>query len=316
MRIAVIDCGTNTFHLIIAEINEARGVKKIHKETLAVKLGEGAFAAGRITPAAMQRGIEAMQRFSEQAQRHKAEKTFAFATAAVRSAANGMEFIGRVKEESGIEIKLISGEEEAELIYYGVRQAVTMTEKVSLIMDIGGGSTEFIACNQEKIFGRFSFQLGASLLLQKFRPSDPVAGSEISTMENFFDETLHPLWMFLKAIPKADSLIGSSGSFDTFAQLAGWQFHNEDVLRGKTEYAISMDEYFKIHDVLMHSTRSERAALKGMVPLRVDMIVVASLLLNFVLKKTGIHRITWSDYALKEGMLSRVVQGLQPGFPG
>lgn len=306
MQIAVIDCGTNTFHLIIARVDK-KSVEKILVRTVAVKLGESAFTDKLINPSAFQRGIETLQQFSHLIREHQVKNIFAFATAAVRMAKNGEEFIRTVYKETGIKIESISGDEEAELIYYGVKHAVPLTEEKSVIMDIGGGSTEFIICNKHEIFWRQSFDLGASLLLEKLKPSDPISDKDIALMNDFFTRILTPLFLQLSEY-KPQTLIGSSGSFDTFAELIGWKFYNVDILKDKIDYDFVMKEYNTIHKLLMNSTRQEREKMKGMIPLRADMIVVASVLLTFVLKKSGIQKMKWSDYALKEGILFNILQ--------
>src|SRR4051812_26505417 len=178
MKIAIIDLGTNTFNLLVVEVSE-RGFKEIYGTKLSVKLGEGGINKNYITAKAFERGIDALKKYKKTIRRYKAERVVALATSAIREASNGDKFINRVKVETGISIKKISGNEEAGLIYLGVRKAVKMSDKKSLIMDIGGGSTEFIIADERKIYWKKSFLLGAARLLEKFNPSDPITNLQV-----------------------------------------------------------------------------------------------------------------------------------------
>ena len=156
MRIAIIDLGTNTFNILIVKVNSAKTPTKLYQSKISVKLGEGGINKNFIEPVPFQRGIEAMKTYKDIMQRNAVDKVFAFATSAIRTASNGNEFVTKVKEETGIEVTMISGDKEAELIYYGVRNALELTDDNSLIIDIGGGSTEFIIANKNKIFWKQS----------------------------------------------------------------------------------------------------------------------------------------------------------------
>src|SRR6185312_9793738 len=145
-RVAVIDLGTNTFHLLIAE----RGVGEVNELVrceVAVKLGEGGINQGLIQPAAFERGIEALRDFHSVILQHGVEQVRALATSALRNAANGREFIGRIKNETDIKIELIDGGAEAEFIFKGIKASECLSDRGNLIVDIGGGSVEFIICN-------------------------------------------------------------------------------------------------------------------------------------------------------------------------
>ena len=164
-RIAVIDLGTNTFHLLITETGDTIVPGNICKETIPVKLGEGGINQRLINPEAFQRGIRAIERFAELISLHQVSDIKAMATAAIRSASNGHDFISAIKDRTGIEVEVIDGDKEAGLIYAGVREAVHLSAETSLIMDIGGGSVEFILCNAEKVFWKKSYPMGAAKMM-------------------------------------------------------------------------------------------------------------------------------------------------------
>jgi exopolyphosphatase/guanosine-5'-triphosphate,3'-diphosphate pyrophosphatase len=218
-----------------------------------------------------------------------------------------MDFIEAVYRETGIRVEIISGEMEAEYIYLGVRTALDMGMENSLVMDIGGGSVEFIIADKNRIKWSFSFNLGAARLLETFKPSDPISQEEIFMVENYLEKNLGKLFAECEKY-KPEVLIGSSGSFDTFAEMIANEYYSPEILENKTEYVFDMEEYEKIHRILIASNREERAQMKGIIPMRVDMIVLASIFVNFIIKKLDIHEMKLSTHALKEGILWSVLE--------
>ena len=151
-RSAVIDLGTNTFNLLIMDIGSKGRYKIIFKEELDVKLGEGSINKNMISPAAFRRGLDALKKHKATIDSYEVETIDALATSAIRSAKNGANFIERALKETGIQIHTIPGEEEASIIYHGVKLAGLLEKEPSLIMDIGGGSTEFILADNSNIY--------------------------------------------------------------------------------------------------------------------------------------------------------------------
>ncbi|MEO6883371.1 MAG: exopolyphosphatase [Bacteroidia bacterium] len=305
MRIAIIDLGTNTFNLLIAEIFPD-GHKRIFNTKVSVKLGEGAINKGFIAAVPFQRGIIALIEYKKIILEHRVEKIISIATSAIRSASNGKEFIQEAKKNAGIDIEMISGDREAELIYYGTRKALNIGNSNALIMDIGGGSTEFIIANNEKIVWKKSFLLGAARLLEKFSPSEPISKKEILELENYLRAELFDLEMALKKFPVAE-LIGSSGVFDTFAEMCVLQFHPKILLHEHTEYIFDLNEFEKIHQQIIRSTKEERHCTPGLIEMRVDMVVISSIFVNLILKNFFLKKMRLSAYALKEGVLWEIL---------
>ena len=293
MRIAILDLGTNTFHLLVTSVNKNGIWKKVFKSKSVVKLGEGAIHKNEIAPVPFRRGIKALEHYKKIIDIHMPEKVFAFATSAIRGATNGYEFVAVAKEKTGIDITVISGQKEAELIYLGVRQCISLDDQPVLIMDIGGGSTEFIIADKDKIFWKHSFNIGAARLLEMFRPSDPILPAEISSIETFLSNELAIMVEAVKNF-KPEHLIGSSGSFDTFAEMIGYEFHNRNVISDKNSYRFKIDEYLKLHEKILYSTAMQRNQMKGLVKMRIDMIVMATICTSMVLNKTGIKKMTLS----------------------
>lgn len=299
MKAAVIDLGTNTFHLIIADLTPA-GVEVIYKTNLPVQLGQGMINKNMIIPEAFERGIAALKGFKKEIDAQQVTIVRATATSAVRSAGNGKDFVIAALRIAGIAIEVISGEEEAAYIFNGVK-ATGVINQQSLIMDIGGGSTEFIICNQDGPLWKKSYNIGAARLLQAYFHSDPISSEDRSAIEAHLDLELEEL---LAACQKYEPevLVGSAGAFETFAAM---------LLEGidlKTISSASFDieQYRHLAEKLIASAHAERVLMPNLIPLRVDMIVIAAILTNYVLDKTGLKAISLSTYDLKMGVLYRI----------
>lgn len=302
MKIAVIDLGTNTFNLLIAEAHASGEFETLYNEKLPVKLGEGGINRGVILDAAFLRGIEAMENYASTIKQWEAIKTLAFATSAVRNASNGMEFVEMVKAKTGIQVQVINGNKEAEFISIGVRKAVKLSSSPSLIIDIGGGSTEFIIVDQKSILWKQSFEIGASRLWQRFEPSDPIHNDERKAMVTYLVEQLQPLWEAARQF-QVTELIGASGSFESLAELVNVRFKSLPGLASKTECEFDMNQCEQIHNEILASSRAERLKWKGLVAMRVDLIVVSAILVETVVSKLSISKMRYSAYSLKEGVL-------------
>jgi exopolyphosphatase/guanosine-5'-triphosphate,3'-diphosphate pyrophosphatase len=304
--IAVMDLGTNTFHLLIAE-GSAADYKEIVHEHDSVKLGEGGINKGIIQPAAYERGINTMQKFRDNIEGHGVKEVKAIATSALRNASNGRQFIADVADKTGIQIELIDGEQEAEYIYKGVKLAGGLSDKTSLIMDIGGGSVEFILCNANTILWKQSFEIGAARLMDKFHRNDPIPAESINALNFYLEEQLTTL-ITVASIYPVESLIGSSGAFETFVELTALEKGNSFDLAIKN-HDFDLSAIINTTDKLIASSHDERKDMKGIIPIRVDMIVVASLMTRFIIEKLGITKVCMSTYSLKEGVLAEMMNG-------
>lgn len=303
---SIIDLGTNTFNLLVVEIDEKRNRKTLYQEKIPVRLGEGGINAGIIQDEPFRRGLKAMEQFAKKNKELQTDTIFAFATSAIRSSTNGKLFTKTVKEICGIEIQIIDGDTEAELIFEGVRLSGILGPHTSLILDIGGGSCEFILCNQEGIFWKKSYDLGVARLFERFRHQNPISLSEIKALESLFTITLTHLFEALKSYPTTE-LIGSSGSFDSFAEMISFKIFGEDRVSNLPAYTFSIPEYQQIHQQLLHSTLEERFQIPGLVAMRADMIVIASILVNYLIQQISINSMKVSAYALKEGMMEKCI---------
>jgi exopolyphosphatase/guanosine-5'-triphosphate,3'-diphosphate pyrophosphatase len=287
---------------MIARVHENGQFVVIDKEKIPVKLGEGGINNQLISHAPFQRGLKAMKTHKAKIDRFEVDHVLAFATSAIRSANNGQEFVDKVFDETGIQIQAISGDREAELIYYGVNQALDLGSKKSLIMDVGGGSTEFIICDRSTMYWRHSFDLGAARLLEEINPSEPITKQEIKRLKSYLKDQLALLWAACQ-IHDVETLVGSSGSFDSLAEIIYYKFHTEENPLVKTEYDFDIKHFDSIYKLLINSTIEKRFKMKGLAAMRVEMIVVAVVMIKFVFKKLKMKSMRLSTFSLKEGML-------------
>jgi len=304
MRVAVIDLGTNTFHLLIAEI-AGNQPEILYKTNVPVKLGEGRINDNVIIPAAFERGINCLQDFSRTIAEHLVDVVRATATSAVRSAENGKDFVNVAKERTGISIETISGDEEAELIYQGVKLSGAIQEQ-SLIMDIGGGSIEFMLCDTQNLIWKKSYNIGAARLMQQFFKSDPLSDADKQNILFHIQEQLTDLFETCEKY-KPQILIGSAGAFETFAELVTGKHHQNIIIEQLKTYQFNYDDYIDIALKLINSTHQQRVEMPGIIPLRVDMIVMAALITNYVLGRIKINRLMLSTYDLKMGVLASLI---------
>ncbi len=300
-RIAILDLGTNTFHLLVADIVNGKAPGIICTETIAVKLGEG-ITNGCISNEALERGFLAMQKLNVLIKQYKVDEIKAIGTAALRTAVNGAYFIKQVQVETGIKIELIDGGREAGLIYKGVREAIKLSHETALIMDIGGGSVEFILCNASQLFWKKSYPVGAAKLMELFHHSDPVSKDDINAIHHHLQNTLTELAEQCSLFnPKV--LIGAAGAFETFASLVCHRFNLPTDLLKEPGFTFHTNQFLIVADHILKSTHQQRSASPQIIPVRTDMIVVATILTLYIINLLKTDHLKRSAYALKEGML-------------
>lgn len=306
MRIAVIDLGTNTFNLLIVDVDDNRQHQSVFNTKIAVKIGEGAMIQGLLQPEPMARGKKALAEYLEIISEHRCDKTFAFATSGIRSTSNGHVFVEEVKTELGLEINVIDGDEEAQLIYEGVNLAVKFEKEPMVVMDIGGGSTEFIIADDNGVLWKKSYDLGISRILQMLEPSDPVQPSDFDNLNQLFEKELNELIANCEKCG-VKTMIGSSGSFDSFTEMLWAKKGIERKANDVMSLQFDLNELAGLHQKLITSGFDTRKAIPGLVEMRVDTIHLASYMVQWVMQKCSLERLLLSSYALKEGVLHRVM---------
>lgn len=297
-NLAVIDLGTNTFHVLIASANQKGGFDEVYRERRFIKLAEEGIQ--KIGPAAYARGLECMADFAEKIEQYQVRSLRATGTAALRTASNGMDFVKDVKAKTGIQIELISGDEEARLIHQGVLRAVPFDESRNLIMDIGGGSVEFIIADEQQVFWSQSFPIGVAVLFKEFHHHNPILEEECLRIEAHLEHSLGPL---LKAMEQHEvrTLIGASGTFDVLENLL--PIEEKGILYSK----IVVNHFPEFYSKMQSSTLEERLKMEGIPHARAEMLIVALVLINYILEVSSAQNIIVSAYAMKEGILSEMM---------
>ncbi|QCK14060.1 Ppx/GppA phosphatase family protein [Mangrovivirga cuniculi] len=303
-KTAVIDLGTNTWHLLIVRVVNHE-IEVLHKEKQAVGIGKGGISKGFITEDAKNRGLTAISSFKKVINELEVDHIYATATSAMRNAKNGQEIANLIYEKYGINVEIIDGDKEAEYIYEGVKSAIYIGDERSLILDIGGGSVEFIICDENNIFWKQSFEIGGQRLVDMFQSSDPMPDNKIEELNNYLEIMLKPL---VDAAEKYHPvvLIGASGSFDTLNDISCEKYPLK-YNKIKSDLWLDLKDFEEIYSNLVVKSRKERLQIPGMIPLRVDMIVVAGVLIKFVLNTLDLKRIRISPASLKEGLLHEVL---------
>lgn len=296
-RLAGIDIGTNTFRLLIAEVDD-KGINELCSERIITRLGEGVSVTGLLKEEAVERGLNALKEFRNIIAAHKVESVEAAATSAFRVAKNSGDFIKRAIDETGVDIKILSEDEEARKTFRGMKMGIEIPDS-SLMIDIGGGSTEFILSKNGKAIFIRSLKLGVVYLADKYMNSNPPADDEKKQMRN---EVLQALASLETQFTKAKALIGTAGSITTIAAMA----------KGLTRFArskvhntrISFEAVRDIFTAISGSARKERAELYPVLDSsRQDIIVPGAMVLLEVMKKFGFKEILVSDNGLREGIL-------------
>lgn len=307
MKIAILDFGTNTFNLLIAENDENKGLHYLHSSKEPVKLGQGGINNRILTSEAIERAMQAIRNHYITIKNHQAEKVYAFATSAIRDAKNSRDFLNRVQREHDLYVNTIPGDREAELIYKGVRQACNFGDQKILIVDIGGGSNECIIADHTRIYWKESYDLGMARLLEKFEPEDPISKETIIEINSYLDDHLKSCFSAINEYKPA-IIVGASGSFETFYAIIKNRLPEKYLNKNlSAEKEIILEDYRGLHEILLSSTIEERKNMPGMEPVRVEMIVLATIFVNFILEKSNFERMILSEYSLKEGVIGEIL---------
>ena len=296
-RVAAIDCGTNSIRLLIADIN-GDNFQEITREMEIVRLGQGVDATGKFDPEAIERTLTATRRYAEIIASKGVEKIRFCATSATRDASNRDLFIDGVREILGIEPEVIPGTEEAELSFIGATKGLTHTESPYLVVDIGGGSTEFVLGDSEVKYAK-SVNIGCVRMSERHlnkAPQDPLAVQKaIQDIEDAIAEAA-----YIVPIKEAKTLIAVAGTATTVAAaalgLSEYDRHSIHLSR------IPAAKVFEVAQMFSLMSREEIAALGYMNPGRVDVIAAGSLVLAQVMLATGATEFVASESDILDGM--------------
>jgi exopolyphosphatase/guanosine-5'-triphosphate,3'-diphosphate pyrophosphatase len=293
---ALIDLGTNTFNLMIANVDATGLIHVIHSEKDGVALGMGGIHENRLTEDAIDRAVACLLRFKIQCDLHGVSTIRAIGTSAIRDAHNRAELIDRVARETGIHIEVITGLEEAQLIYRGVHQTMDF-EEAGVIMDIGGGSVEFILFEGTKIRFKVSLELGGLRLLSLFQQDGQFHLAKLVDMQAYILDQMKPLFTAC-AEYKPSVLIGAAGAFETI-----WDLANADmptrVIPPASKLVIT--QFYQQKKIVEETDFVGRQTIKGMKAFRAGILPYANVLIATVLKELAIENMWVSSYSLKEG---------------
>ena len=290
----VIDIGTNTFNLLIAE-HLPEGLKVIYSTKRGVALGMGGITKGLITNDAMSRAIKALIEFEDIIKGLEVEEVRLIATAAVREAKNSTDFLQLVKKEVGRDVIVIDGNQEAKFIFQGVSMCHKFQSE-SMIMDIGGGSTEFIGANQNGMGELVSLKIGVSRLYQTFSCSDPFTKSDVEKIESYIENESNGFFLN----KNVECLIGSSGTFETFYEL----IYKKTYPLSTEIMELEIQPFMESLDDLIFSTQNERNQNEFIIPIRKKMAPFAAVKTRWVLQQLNVKKVLISPFSLKEGALS------------
>lgn len=302
MRLAAIDIGTNSIHMVIAEATRGDSFSVLDREREVVQVGRGSFREGRLQPDAMRRTAFALQRFVQLARRHSVDRILCTATAAVREARNGGDFLKLARREAGISPRVIPSEEEGRLIHLAVQAALPLPEKPALIVDIGGGSVQLVHVRGRELLRVVGVPLGALRLTETLLEHDPPTEAELSALRRLARKQLRRALESFDG-PAPEEVYGSSGAIHALAQLA----HREATERELAQlngHVFTLEALAALTRRLEGLPQAQRERLRGIDAARAEILVPGAVVLEQVLRLVGAPGITLSDYGVREGLVT------------
>ena len=299
-KIGAIDVGTNTFHLLIVKWDtQIHQFEEVIRKRFFVKLG--AKDLYHIDAKAYDRGLNAMIDFAKLLKEHQVEEVKAYGTSAIRNADNADQFILDIKSKTGIAIQKISGDKEAELILKGTKLSIPLDKQPILIMDVGGGSVEFIIANKDEMYYAQSFKVGVAVLKKLFHQSEPIETQQTTQLKQYLNDILHPLLNKINEL-KPNLLVGASGTFDVLAAaLPNNKISNSACLLDTNQIGAFINN-------IQSKTMVERKLLEVIPDSRADFIVVGLLLIDFVWNLAEFKDLVVTKYSMKEGILQEMME--------
>jgi exopolyphosphatase / guanosine-5'-triphosphate,3'-diphosphate pyrophosphatase len=304
--IAAIDIGTNSVHMVVVRIvADLPAFSIIAREKETVRLGERDPQTGNLTPEAIGRALGALRRCQEVARSLNTQQIFAVATSAVREAPNGHEFVRSIETELGLDVNLISGQEEARRIYLGVLSGVEFNSTPHIIIDIGGGSTELVLGDSHEPRTLSSTKIGAVRLTSEFIPNSPINDRAFNYLKAFIRGQLERAIDQIKAnlqpgeVPK---MVGTAGTIETLAAILNLD-KNGNVPTRIHGFQIHLNELRKLIDRLRRMTVAERATIEGISERRAEIIVAGAAVLQEAMSMLGMQSLSVCERSLREGVI-------------
>jgi exopolyphosphatase/guanosine-5'-triphosphate,3'-diphosphate pyrophosphatase len=301
VRIAAIDIGTNSIHMVIADAGVGEALAVLDREREVVQVGRGSFRDGRLRGDAMRRTAAALRRFVQLARRHTVDRILCTATAAVREARNGGDFQRLARHESGISPRVIPNEEEGRLIHLAVQAALKLDPRPALIVDIGGGSAQLVHVRGSELLKVVGVPLGALRLTETRLEHDPPSEGDLEALRRHVRKQLRAALETL-GDPAPEVVYGSSGSIHALAGLAHWEEHGRGLpqING---HVLGLPALAELTRRLEGMSHDEREGLPGIDAARAEILVPGAIVLEQVLRLSGARSITLSDYGVREGLV-------------
>ncbi len=308
-RIAAIDLGTNSFHAVLVDIYPDGSFRTIDKLKEMVILAEKGMD-NHLSEEAMQRGLDALKRIKFLCDSQQVEEIIAFATSAIREAKNGGDFIQRMIDEVGIKARAIPGKMEAELIGYAIRHSIALDDEMVLMVDIGGGSVEFIVGNNKEFLYHNSLKLGVARMSAKFVKNDPITKAEIKALKKHFKNSLQEVGKLIKEY-KIRTIIGSSGTMENIgAMVASRTSLTADMTLN--ELVFQAEDFGNLYKEFIKLDRNQRKKIGELDEKRIDIINPGMALLKYLIKEFDIEQIKISEAALRDGMILNYLKNNRP----
>jgi len=300
---AVIDFGTNTCNLLIAENNGVGTFRVLYEERIVVIIGHGSIRRKKILPEAMEKGLSALTLHEKNIYKYGAKNIRVIATSAIRDASNKFEFIDLVQKQFGWRMEVIDGSREAEYIFRGTVNSIPHLSEKFLVLDIGGGSNEFILAEGDNIIWKKSFNIGVARVMDFISISDPPVQKEIEEIENWYNDQLNEL-VEICCLHQPRILVGCSAAFDTIKDI---QDGNEPDTIIRNPSSIPLNEFYRIHNLLISVDCKKRCQINGIDYKRAEMIIIASIFINLILHKLQIRKLIHTHCSLKEGIMFEMI---------
>jgi exopolyphosphatase/guanosine-5'-triphosphate,3'-diphosphate pyrophosphatase len=295
-RIAAIDVGSNSLHMVVAQADPDGSLTTLWRMKEMVGLGRISFPSRQLTADAMDRAISTLRRFQQAARARGCEKILAVATSAVREAENGGDFLHRARRELGMGIKVVSAKDEAKLIYLAVRHAVDLGNRPHFVLDIGGGSVEFIVGDSHKAQLLESRKLGAARMTAQFVSTDPVSPADLKALLAHYEKELGPLCDSILAL-KPVGAIGTSGTMENLAAMCA------AIEKHENAGVVERESLSRLLNKLIESRSKDRASMSGLDDQRKDQVIAGALLVDELMRRLNLTQIRLCKSALREGIL-------------
>ncbi len=299
MRIAAIDIGTNSIHMIVVQVRPDLSFEVIDREKDMVRLGAGGLDGRNLTPTAMAAALQTLSKFRRLAESHKVDEIVAAATSATREAENGGDFIAEVDRQTGIRIRVISGTEEARLIHLAAGYGVDIGGTTAVVVDIGGGSVEVTLGTATQLTHARSFKTGVIRLTERYVQSDPLSGRDERRIIKHLNREMGS-YLDQIAARGFDRVIGTSGTILSLGTMAAGDDGRADDVRNRR---VSAKALHRLRKHIVESDIQERLRIPLMDPRRADLSVAGSVLFDTIIRRLGAEEFTLCDLALREGLV-------------